>query len=145
MLAEGQQELLHALHYNFVKVMPPSYDAATGKFACSPSEELPEGGFSPLLPFCIALYPSGNSISLQQRLEAMAQDMGNPDNMKLAGLLLTLCGQDPGMGLGMSLEDETYGLNYRSKMLLGGAAVVGLQEVSACRTIATVSLSSVWC
>jgi hypothetical protein len=37
MLAEGQQELLHALHYSFVKAMPPSYDTGTGKFACSPS------------------------------------------------------------------------------------------------------------
>jgi hypothetical protein len=82
----GQQELLHALHYAYLQLVPHEFDESCGSFLCKPSEVLPEGGLSPMLPFCLCLSEADSPNKLQEALEDAANGDGRKEKIKIANL-----------------------------------------------------------
>jgi hypothetical protein len=69
--ANGQHELLHALHCAFLRVEPPDFDHSSGSFTCQPSKMLPAGGLNPILRFCVLLNEGSTDSDMRDQLWRM--------------------------------------------------------------------------
>jgi hypothetical protein len=122
MIANGQHELLYALHYMFLNVEPPKYKKSEKTFYCVPELSLPEGGFSPMLPFCVLISKAGEPTGTRNQLDDMMAGKHGPAATKVATFLEKLA--DSNLEMGLHLDRKTYSLNNKCKLLLSGAAIL---------------------
>jgi hypothetical protein len=124
MFANGQGELFHALHYAFLNKMPPNYDEQKFTFECAPEDCLPQGGFSPVTPFCVHLHHTRTDSRLMETLKTQMRNESDPERVKVATFLVHLCGPDSSMKLGLKKDHSSYALSDARSMLLAGADIL---------------------
>jgi hypothetical protein len=102
---------MHALHNSFLTMEPPNVKAEENTFYCDPEKRLPDGGVSPILPFCVVLTAdSGNKV--QQGYAG--NDERGPELSKLASYVMQMCMFRGGLELGLYKAKSSYTLTDRS-------------------------------
>jgi hypothetical protein len=123
MYANGQDDLIHALHDSYPNLLPPVYKESDHTFGLWPGTRLPARGFCPILPFCTLLVQQGNLTKLHEELTAMVES-GNVADAQLAKFLLQVCWSKNGIGMGLVVDRDHIKLSDPSAALLAVTSVL---------------------